>query len=124
VVPGEAEVPANTVPLREMDGDKLVVTFDPQESGALTLEVAYALARARVLMARGGGDRLDAGALAETVERTLAAMSDVRAVKNQLTGATTSINRAREVLDAMAARVRGHLEDLERELAAAAAPEG
>ena len=26
VVPGEAEVPANTVPLREMDGDKLVVT--------------------------------------------------------------------------------------------------
>jgi uncharacterized small protein (DUF1192 family) len=124
VVPGEAEVPANTVPLREMDGDKLVVTFDPEEGGALTLEVAYALARARVLMARGGSDRLDAGALAETVERTLAAMSDVRAVKNQLTGATTSIDRAREVLDAMAARVRGHLEDLERELAAAAAPEG
>jgi hypothetical protein len=124
VVPGEDEVPANTLPLREMDGDKLVVTYNADEGNALTLEVGYALARARVLMARGDADGLDTGALTETVERTLAAMNDVRAVKNQLTGATTSIDRAREVLDAMAARVRGHLEELERELAAADTPEG
>ena len=123
VVPGEGELPANTLPLREMDGDKLVVTYDADEGGALTLEVGYALARARVLMARGDGDGLDTGALAETVERTLAAMNDVRAVKNQLTGATTSIDRARDVLDAMAARVRGHLSELEQELAAARAPQ-
>jgi hypothetical protein len=121
VVPGAAEVPAQTRPLREMDGDKLVVTYDPEDDDGLHLEVGYALARARVVMARGGGDGLDAGALAETVERTLAALNDVRAVKNQLTGATTSIDKARDILEAMAARVRGHLSDLERELAAAQA---
>ncbi|MGI8593260.1 MAG: hypothetical protein ACR2ML_02655, partial [Solirubrobacteraceae bacterium] len=112
VVPGEDALPAKTTALREINGDKLVVAYDPEEGSRLALEVAYALARARVVVARGGGDGLDAGALAEAVERTLTAMGDVRAVKQQLTGATTSIDKAREVLEAMAARVRAHLEDL------------
>ena len=124
VVPGEEELPAKTTALREINGDKLVVAYDPEEGSRLALEVAYALARARVVMARGGGDGLDAGALAEAVERTLSAMGDVRAVKQQLTGATTSIDRAREVLEAMAARVRAHLEDLAEQLAVAQAREG
>jgi hypothetical protein len=36
-------------------------------------------------------------------------MEDVRRVKSQLTGATTAIDQARSILDAMAAGVRGHL---------------
>lgn len=131
VVPGEEEVPARTLPLREMDGDKLVAVYDPEEGGTaaggrgrLSLEVAYALARARVLMTRGDDAGLDPGALAETVERTLGAMADVQRVKQQLTGATTSIQGAREVLDAMAAAVRGHLETLARQLAAARPDDG
>ena len=121
VVPSEEHLPAKTTALREINGDKLVVAYDPEEGSRLALEVAYALARARVVTARGGGDGLDAGELAEAVERTLTAMGDVRAVKQQLTGATTSIDKARDVLEAMAARVRAHLEDLAEQLADAQA---
>ena len=121
VVPSEEHLPAKTTALREINGDKLVVAYDPEEGSRLALEVAYALARARVVTARGGGDGLDAGELAEAVERTLTAMGDVRAVKQQLTGATTSIDKARDVLEAMAARVRAHLEDLAEQLAEAQA---
>jgi hypothetical protein len=87
------------------------------------LRVAYSLARARVLMKRADGDGIDAGALRATVERALGAMEDVRKVKQQLTGAETSIGTARSVLDGMAARVRAHLAEIDELLAAAGAPE-
>ncbi|HKG17493.1 MAG TPA: hypothetical protein VKA96_07385 [Solirubrobacteraceae bacterium] len=121
VVPSEEELPARTRQLREVNGDKLFVVYDPEEGSALALEVAYTLARARVLAARGAGDGLDATALGESVERAVARMEDVRAVKQQLTGATTSIERAREILDAMAETVRGHLEEIHRVLDSAQA---
>jgi hypothetical protein len=116
VVPPE-RLPAKTWPLREVNGDKLFVAYDPEEGSALALEVAYTLARARVLAARGAGDGVDAPALGESVDRALARMEDVRSVKQQLTGATTSIERAREILDAMAETVRGHLREIDRLLA-------
>jgi hypothetical protein len=52
VVSGEDKLPARTHPLREFNGDKLFVTFDPDDGSTLALEVAYGLARARVLMAQ------------------------------------------------------------------------
>jgi len=119
VVPSEEELPARTRQLREMNGDKLFVVYDPEEGSRIALEVAYALARARVVMVRGGADGVDAAALGETVERALGAMEAVRAVKQQLTGANTSIDKARELLEAMAGTVRGHLEDMEALLAGA-----
>jgi hypothetical protein len=112
VVPSDEELPARTRQLREVNGDKLFVVYDPEEGSALALEVAYTLARARVLAARSGGDGLDASALGESVERALTRMEDVRSVKQQLTGATTSIERAREILDAIAETVRGHLREI------------
>ena len=54
--------------LREYNGDKLIVAYDADE-GPLALQVAYALARARVLMARGGAEGVDGAAVADTVER-------------------------------------------------------
>src|SRR5919198_1404331 len=48
VVPVDDKLPARTAPLREYNGDKLLVAWDLE--GSLTLEVAYRLARARVLM--------------------------------------------------------------------------
>ena len=36
-------------------------------------------------------------------------MEDVRRIKSQLTNATTGIDEARKILDAMAAGVRAHL---------------
>jgi hypothetical protein len=119
VVPSEEKVPARMAPLREYNGDKLIVTFDPEEGSRLALEVAYALARARVLMARGDGEGLDAGALRDAIDRALTAMEDVRKIKLQLTGATNSVEGARSILDEMAGRVRELLEDMRGALAAA-----
>ncbi len=119
VVPAEEKVPARMAPLREYNGDKLIVTFDPEEGSRLALEVGYALARARVLMARGDGEGLDAGALRDAIDRALTSMEDVRKIKLQLTGATNSVEGARSILDEMAGRVRELLEDMRGALAAA-----
>jgi len=112
VVPPE-RLPARTWPLREVNGDKLFVTFDPEEDSPLALEVAYGLARARVLMRRGQAGGLDVDAVRAEVERAAQAMEDVRRVKSQLTGATTSIEQARSILETMAAGVRAHLAQID-----------
>jgi len=113
VVPAEDRLPARAPALREVNGDKLFVVYDPEEGSRLALEVAYSLARARVLMARGGGEGLDPSALRAEVERALGAMEDVRRVKSQLTSAASGIEEARRILDAMAERVRAHLREVD-----------
>jgi len=112
VVPTEDEVPAKMQPLREYNGDKLVVALDP-EGGSLALELGYRLARARVLMKRSDADGIDAGAVHDAAERALAALADERRVKQQLTAATTNIGKAYEGVDGMTARVRGLLEEID-----------
>jgi hypothetical protein len=112
VVPTADEVPARLEPLREYNGDKLVVALDP-DSGTLPLELGYRLARARVLMKRADGDGIDAGAVRDTVERALGALSEERKVKQQLTGAKTGIDRAYELVEAMARRVRELLAEID-----------
>jgi NAD(P)-dependent dehydrogenase (short-subunit alcohol dehydrogenase family) len=111
-VPSEDEVPARLHPLREYNGDKLIVTLEPEDDPGLALELGYRLARARVLARSSRGD-LDAAAIRDIVERALAAMDEVRRVKSQLTGAKTSIDKARELVEAMAERVRAHLEEID-----------
>jgi hypothetical protein len=113
VVPSDEEVPAKLQPLREYNGDKLVVTLDPDEGGTLALELGYRLARARVLMARGSVEGIDAAAVRDTVQRALNAMDEVRRIKNTLTGAQTSIQKGKDLVDAMASRVRANLDDID-----------
>ena len=117
VVPAEDKLPARAPALREVGGDKLFVVYDPEDGSRLALEVAYSLARARVLMAKGGVEGLDTAALRAEAERALGAMEDVRRVKLHLTNATTGIEEARRVVEAMAERVRGHLGQIEALLA-------
>ena len=95
------------------------MVFDPEEGSRLALEVAYSLARARVLMARGDAEGLDAAALRAEVERALGAMEDVRRIKLHLTNAAGGIEEARRVLDGMAERVRAHLAQIDTLVAAA-----
>ena len=114
VVPGEEEIPARLQELREYNGDKLVVTLDPELGSRLALELGYRLARARVLMARGGGEEIDAGAIRDTVQRALQAMEDVRRVKTQMTGAKTSIDKAYALVEEMAERVRAQLDAIDQ----------
>jgi hypothetical protein len=113
VVPTEDELPAKMRPLREYNGDKLIVVWDPETDSRLPLELAYSLARARVLMARSESEGIDGAAVRDTVERALGAMDDVRRVKSSLTGAKTNIDRAAGVLDVMSDRVRDHLKAID-----------
>jgi len=119
VVPGEDRLPARTRPLREFNGDKMFVVYDAEEDTRLALEVAYSLARARVLMNRAEGETVDPAAIRAEVERALRAMEDVRRIKSQLTTASGGIDDARKILDTMAAGVREHLAAIEGLLAAA-----
>jgi hypothetical protein len=120
VVPSEEQLPARTQPLREVNGDKLFVVYDPEE-GRLGLQVAYALARARVLMARGDADGLDASAVRAEVERALGALEEGRRIRQQLTHAANGVEAAREILDAMERRVKTHLAQVDVMLAEAGA---
>ena len=112
VVPTDEELPAKLEPLREYNGDKMVVALDP-DAGALPLEFAYRLARARVLMKRSDADGIDADAVRDAGERALAALSDERKIKNQLTGAKTGIDKAYGLVEEMSARVRGLLQEID-----------
>ena len=98
VVPSEDLLPRKTQQLREVNGDKLFVVYEPEDGSRLALEVGYALARARVLMAKGAQDDLDVSAVVAETERALGAMEDVRRIKSQLTNASTGIDEAREIV--------------------------
>jgi TolA-binding protein len=113
VVPSEDKLPARAGALREVNGDKLFVVYDPEDGSRLALEVAYSLARARVVMAKGGADGLDTSALRAEVERATLAMEDVRRIKSQLTSAAGQIEDVKKIVDGMAERVRGHLAQID-----------
>jgi hypothetical protein len=102
------------------------VAFDPEEGSPLGLQVAYALARARVLMAKGGGDGVDTSAVRDAVERAVGLMEEVRRIKQQLTASKTSIDKAAEIVQTMADGVRGQLAEISGliDRAEAAAVEG
>ena len=120
VVAAEEKVPARMLPLREYNGDKMVVTYDP-EDGPLGLQVAYALARARVLLRRADGEGIDAEAVRAASERALQELGEVQRIKQQLTASKTSIDKAADIVDAMAGAVKAQLAEIQALVAAAAA---
>ena len=109
VVPSDEKVPAGTLVLEEIQGDKMVVTWDPADGSTLTLETAYALARARVLMTGGGGEA-DAAQIADAADRALELLKQVKKIKNSLTSAKTQIDSGAGAVEEMAAVVRLQLE--------------
>ena len=119
VVRGQDDVPAKLHSLREYQGDKIVAVYDPEDGSTLELEFAYRVARMRVTAAREGSDEIDAAAVRATVARAVTAMDDVRKIKGQLTQAQNGIGGAKELLDAVEARVRAELDQIDAALAAA-----
>jgi hypothetical protein len=113
VVPEVDKLPAKTSALREFNGNKMFVVFDPEDGSRLELEVAYKLARARVLMARGSEGALDPDAVRTEVERALVEMENVRRVKSQHTQAITAIGEASKIVGEMDAAVRARLAQIE-----------
>jgi hypothetical protein len=124
VVPSEDKVPARMLPLREYNGDKLIVAYDPEDGAPLGLQVAYSLARARVLMAKGNGDGVDTAAVRDAIERALGMLEDVRRIKQKLTASKTSIDQAAEIVAVMSDGVRSQLAEITGLLDRAEAEEG
>jgi hypothetical protein len=119
VVRTDEEVPARLQALREFNGDKLVVAYEPDEGSQLGLEVAYKLARARVLLAKDDDGGLDPAALRDKVDRALGALDEARNAKRELTNAATAISRTRTSVEALEERVRTQLGELDAALAGA-----
>jgi phage host-nuclease inhibitor protein Gam len=119
VVAAEDKVPARMLPLREYNGDKMVVAYDP-EDGPLGLQVAYSLARARVLLRRADGEGIDAEAVRATVERALQELGEVQRIKQQLTASKTAVDKAAEIVDGMASAVKANLAEIQALVAATA----
>jgi hypothetical protein len=113
VVPSEDHVPAKMCSLREFNGNKLIVAFDPEGEDRVGLEVAYKLARARVLMARPEDDGLDPALLRERIERALGALDEARNAKRELTNAGGAIEKARGYVEVLEGRVREHLDAID-----------
>lgn len=111
VVPSDEKVPARSATLEEIHGDKMIVTYDPGEDSALALETAYALARARVLMAQGGGE-VDAATIADAAERALATLGQVTQIKRSLTTAKNEIDKSSGNVEAMATALREQLDEI------------
>ena len=121
VVASDDKVPARMLPLREYNGDKMVVTFNPDD-GPLGLQVAYALARARVLLRRADGEGIDSEAVRAASERALQELGEVQRIKQQLTASKTAVDKAAEIVDGMAGAVKSQLAEIQALVAAAAAP--
>jgi hypothetical protein len=117
VVPSPEDVPAKLHSLREYQGDKIIAVYDPEDGSTLELEFAYRVARMRVTATREGADDIDAAAVRTTVARAVTAMDDVRKVKTQLTQAQKGIGGAKELLDAVEARVRAELDQVDAAMA-------
>ena len=113
VVPTAEELPAKLEPLREYNGDKLLVALDPDDPEGLALEVGYRLARARVLMARAGTRAWTAPRCTTWSSARVHAMEDVRRSRASSPGPRPNIDRAYELVEEMAARVRGHLAEVD-----------
>jgi uncharacterized small protein (DUF1192 family) len=119
VVPSEDKLPARTPELQPVNGDKVFVVYDPDDAEPTALRLGYLLARARVLMARGDAEGLDASALRAELERAVGALEDGRRIRAELTRAANGVDAARGILDAMEDRVKGHLAHIEALLAPA-----
>ena len=112
VVPSDDRLPAKVHQLREYNGDKMLVALDP-DGDSVGLELAYRLARARVLMTRSDSAGIDVAAVTAAAERALAALTEERKIKQQLTGAKTNIDKAVDYVEGMSGRVRGLLQEID-----------
>jgi hypothetical protein len=101
VVADGENVPAGRQQLSEYEGNKMIVAVDRDEPDGLTLEVAYRLAAARVLLAREADLEVDAVAVRDAAAEAVSILKQAQAIRSSLTGIKTSSDRARDGLNAM-----------------------
>lgn len=113
VVAGEDRIPSGREQLTEYEGNKLIVAVDRDEPDSLTLELAYRLAAARVLMARDRELDVDAVAVRDITAEAITLLKQAQAIRSILTGIKTSSDKARANLDAMIASLQEKLDRID-----------
>jgi hypothetical protein len=113
VVAGEERVPSGRQQLHEYEGNKLIVAVDREEPDGLSLEVAYRLAAARVLLSRDGDLEVDAAAVRDAAAEAISILKQAQAIRSTLTGIKTSSDKARDGLNAMVIAVDEKLERID-----------
>jgi hypothetical protein len=113
VVAGEERIPSGRRMLTEYEGNKMIVAVDRDVPDELSLEVAYKLAAARVLMEREGELEVDAVAVLAAAEEAVSILKQAQSIRSALTGIKTSSDKARDNLDAMVEAVRAKLERID-----------
>jgi hypothetical protein len=119
LVAADEKVPAGHELLHEYEGDKMIVPLDKESLDPRPVELAYRYARCRCLMSLESELEVDAAGVRTAAEEALAALRDAQRIRGSLTGATNSVESAREALDSMVDRVRGSLERVEALVSAA-----
>jgi hypothetical protein len=118
VVASDDKVPSGREPLHEYEGNKMIVTLDKETLDPRGLELAYRYARCRCRMAVERELEIDAPGVRDAAQEAISALKEAQRIRASLTGATNSVASAREVLDAMIARVEASLARVESLIAA------
>lgn len=113
VVAGEERIPSGREQLHEYEGNKVIVAVDREDPEPLGLSIAYRLAAARVLMARGRDLTVDASEVRSAAEEAISCLKQAQAIRSTLTGIKTSSDKARGTLDEMIAQVESKLERID-----------
>lgn len=113
VVARTIKMPSQTRPLHEYGGDKIVVVFDvDDETTMVGLELAYALARARVLMTKVDSGSIDVAAAQASIEKVILTIDSLRHVKSSLSSIQKNIEQLKGSVDALTTNARGHIQDI------------
>ena len=118
VVASEEKIPSGREPLHEYEGNKMIVSLDKEALDTTGLELAYRYARCRCLMAGERHLQIDAVGVRDAAQEALSALKDAQKIRSSLTGATNSVDGARQALNAMVSRVEAALERVESLIAA------
>jgi hypothetical protein len=95
VVAGEDAVPTGGVEeMHEYQGNKLIVSVDPETPDGRALELAYRYASLRVRVTRESAAGVDAAAVRTAASEARDAIASFKTVKSALTSATKQVERA------------------------------
>ncbi len=119
LVASDEKVPAGRQQLHEYEGNKMIVTLDKETLDGRALELAYRYARCRCLMAAERDLALDAVGVRDAADEALSALKDAQRIRSSLTGASKSVDAARDTLDSMVGRVESSLARVESLIAEA-----
>jgi hypothetical protein len=113
LVAADEKIPAGRQQLHEYEGNKMIVTLDKETLDGRALELAYRYARCRCLMSAERDLALDAAGVRDAADEALSALKEAQKIRSSLTGASKSVDAARDTLDSMVGRVEKSLVKVE-----------